>query len=213
MMKRLIGTLIFLIGLTWGFPAKANTFTSKAITVTTTTTSNLGLSTGAGTGMVLVVDVSAIGSGDTWTFKAQQILPSGTAVDLTSTSANVTATGATTLSIASPYTYATATPFPTQVVATRSVAGGAPTVTYRVIGVFNSTGGMGAAQRYLVYDADTACWTHTGASGLEEQFCTTYRVEPTCPADPATLPFGAWCKDFTTTPPTLRYRGPLKEIQ
>lgn len=215
MLRRLFTTLVLLIGLGLALaaPASANQFVSQAITVTDTTTSALEIPTGSGLGMVLTIDVSAIGAGDTWTFKAQWLSPAGNAIDLTATSANVTAAGGVALLLVSPYSAATATPFPVKVVATRSVAGGDPTVTYRVVGVFNSAGGLGDAQRYLVYDGATACWQHYGTSGLEQQFCPGgFRVEVTCPSDLNTVPFGGWCKDFTTSPPTIRYRGTLEAI-
>lgn len=105
---------------------------APAVTVTNTTTSPCNIPEGVFWGMTIYVNVTAIGAGDTWTFKAQDA-DSGTAVDLTTTSSGVTSTGMYALTLTSPFGSTGATPLPTQIVATRSVAGGAPTVTYTVI--------------------------------------------------------------------------------
>jgi hypothetical protein len=123
--------------------AWANTAVSAPVTVTSTTTSSLGLQGGGGVGMVIFVDISAIGAGDTWTFKAQYLNSAGAALDLTTTSAGSTTTGTATLTLTSPYTTSTSTPLPSQLIATLSVNGGAPTITYKVRAVFsgNAFGG------------------------------------------------------------------------
>lgn len=142
MLKRLLTLLpLFLLLLALaGSRAEANQTIANAITVTNTTTSSLNIPRSSGIGMVIVVNVTSIGAGDTWTLKAQYLDSNGTAQDLTSTSSNITGTGYVALTLASPYSLASATPTPVQMVATRSVNGGTPTLTYQVTSFYNAQG-------------------------------------------------------------------------
>lgn len=137
--------LICLLALFMGGVCEASQITSPAVTVTNTTTSALGIPSGTYWGEVIYVDVSAIGAGDTWTFKAQYVAPGASAVDLTTTSAGITSTGLTALTLTAPWGVAGATPFPTQIVATRSVNGGTPTITYKI----RATGLNAAGSNYV----------------------------------------------------------------
>lgn len=176
--------------------AAANQFITPPITVTNTATSGLNISGGSGLGMAISVEVSAIGAGDTWTFKGQLLTAAGNAVDITATSANVTAASTVFLPLVAPYNYSTSTPFPTQIVATRVASGGAPTVTYRIIGTFSGSGPTGALVNYLFFNSTSSCWNFFGAAGLEWQFCPNYAVPPPCGSEGlANAPGGAECWD------------------
>ncbi len=106
---------------------------SESVAVTVTTTTVLaGLPNVTRAGTLYYVDITAIGAGDTWTFKLQVGLPQGV-IDLTTVTAGLTATGATLLALAAPFSTAgNAVPPPLQCIATRTIAGGTPGVTYRI---------------------------------------------------------------------------------
>lgn len=137
---RLLRTLFLstLLLLAAGGVCGASQFIAPAVTVTDTTTSKLSVPRGDGLGAVFYVNVTAIGAGDTWTFKLTYVDAAGTSVDVSSTTSGITSTGKTAFTVAAPFSSGTA-PYPTHVVATRSVAGGSPTVTYTISGFLTNS--------------------------------------------------------------------------
>ena len=114
---------------------------SQEVTVTNTTTTQLAMTNLTRAGMIFYVDIKAIGAGDTWTFKLVGRLPdsttaAGSSFDISAVSAGLTATGATLFVFTAPFTTAgNMIPMPFSCVATRTVAGGAPTVSYVITAI------------------------------------------------------------------------------
>lgn len=163
-LRTLFLTALFLLGV--GRVCEASQFTAPAVTVTNTTTTKLDIPKGDGLGAVFYVNVTAIGAGDTWTFKLTYVDAAGTSVDVSSVTSGITSTGKTALVVASPFSGGTS-PFPTHVVATRSVNGGTPTVTYTISGFLTNSAAIDKVKANTLEVCKAGCRFSTIQSALD----------------------------------------------